>query len=100
MEIASDRNALVTSCASTLVAGMGAESAANGGCNKPASAHLLPNYTELGAYTLINFEAEYALDKYTTVAVGGTNLLDQNYELADGFPEAGRMFFANIRARF
>jgi iron complex outermembrane receptor protein len=34
------------------------------------------------------------------VAVGGTNLLDQNYELADGFPEAGRMFFANIRSKF
>jgi iron complex outermembrane receptor protein len=100
MEIASDRNALITSCASTLVAGLGAETAANGGCNKPASALLLPNYTKLGAYTLLNFQAEYAFDANTTVAVGGTNLLDQNYELADGFPEAGRMFFANIRSKF
>ena len=50
----------------------------------------LPNYVKIGAYALLNFNAEYAFDKNTTVAVGATNLLDQNYQLAQGFPEAGR----------
>jgi iron complex outermembrane recepter protein len=100
LELASDRSSLVTSCASTLVAGTGAENATNGGCNKPASATLLPNYDRIGSYALVNFQVEYAFDSNTTVAVGGTNPLDENYELADGFPEPGRMFFANMRAKF
>ena len=33
-------------------------------------------------------------------AMGATNLLDQNYQLAQGFPEAGRQFYANARVRF
>ena len=82
------------------MAGIGAETATNGGCNKPASATLLPDYDRIGSYALVNFQAEHAFDPNTTVAVGGTNLLDKNYELAEGFPEAGRMFFANMRAKF
>jgi len=35
-----------------------------------------------------------------TVAVGATNLLDQNYSLAEGFPEPGRQFYATARAKF
>ena len=100
MEIAGDRNVLVTSCASTLVAGLGAESATNGGCNKPASSNLRPNYVDIGSYALLNFQAEYAFDPKTTVAVGVTNLLDQNYTLAEGFPEPGRQFYATARAKF
>ncbi len=60
----------------------------------------MPNYVRLGAYALLNFNAEYVLDRNTTIAVGATNILDQNYELADGFPEAGRQFYANARVRF
>jgi iron complex outermembrane receptor protein len=60
----------------------------------------LPNYINIGAYALVNFQAEYAFDPNTSLAIGGTNLLDENYQLADGFPEPGRQFFANVRARF
>jgi iron complex outermembrane receptor protein len=34
------------------------------------------------------------------MTIGGINLLDQNYSFAEGFPEPGRQFFANLRARF
>jgi iron complex outermembrane receptor protein len=34
------------------------------------------------------------------MTIGGINLLDQNYSFAEGFPESGRQFFANLRARF
>ena len=52
----------------------------------PSAAAARPNYDRIGSYALVNFEAEYAFDPETTVAVGGTNLLDENYELAQGFP--------------
>ena len=102
VELASDRTSLITSCASTLTS-PSASQATSGLCSPvgaPSAAAARPNYDRIGSYALVNFEAEYAFDPETTVAVGGTNLLDENYELAQGFPEAGRMFFANMRARF
>ena len=83
VEIASDRSSLVTSADSTLL-------------STPAS----PNYVKVGSYALVNFQAEYQFDKNFSGAIGATNLLDENYELANGFPEAGRQFFANMRAKF
>jgi iron complex outermembrane receptor protein len=104
VEIASDRAALVTSCYSTLVSTGGTNptpiSSTNGNCGKTTATDILPNYINIGAYALVNFQAEYAFDGNTSLAIGGTNLLDENYELADGFPEPGRQFFANLRARF
>ena len=52
------------------------------------------------AYAILNFQAEYAFTKEFITAVGVTNLLDQNYSLADGFPEPGRQFYATARAKF
>jgi iron complex outermembrane receptor protein len=106
LEVASDRVSLVTSCASTLVAGGGPNpfpiSAANGNCAKPVvpGAQTLPNYVNIGSYALLNFNAEYAFTDNFSTAVGATNLLDQNYALANGFPEAGRQFYATARAKF
>lgn len=103
MEIATDRNVLVTSCASTLIANQApaaAESSANGGCHNSGTFTGKPNYVELGSYALLNFQAEYAFTDNMTTAVGVTNLLDQNYTLAEGFPEAGRQFYATARAKF
>jgi iron complex outermembrane receptor protein len=99
IELASDRTALVTSCGSTLVDSAG-NAAQTGQCGKAASPQLLPNYVNIGAYALVNFRAEYAFDDNTTLAIGGMNLLDENYSLAEGFPEPGRQFFASMRARF
>ncbi len=74
VEIASDRSSLVTSADSTLL-------------STPSS----PNYVKVGSYALVNFQAEYQFDQnFSLGAIGATNLLDENYELADGFPEAGR----------
>ena len=64
----------------------------------PNNASRLPNYAKLGSYALVNFQAEYAFDTNTSAAFGVTNLTDQNYSLAEGFPEAGRQFFVNVQA--
>jgi iron complex outermembrane recepter protein len=106
LEVASDRIALVTGCASTLVPGGGAApfpiSATNGNCGKPvvAGAQTLPSYVNVGSYALINLRADYDFTQNLSAAIGVTNLLDQNYELADGFPEPGRQFYATARAKF
>ena len=58
------------------------------------------SYIETGAYALVNVQAEYKFTENFTAAIGGTNLTDENYSLAEGFPEAGRQFFANARVKF
>jgi iron complex outermembrane receptor protein len=55
---------------------------------------------QTGSYSLLNLQAEYAVDQNLTASIGATNLLDQNYALAEGFPEPGRQFFVNLKARF
>jgi iron complex outermembrane receptor protein len=32
--------------------------------------------------------------------VAARNILDENYVLTDGYPEAGRNFFVNLRSKF
>jgi outer membrane cobalamin receptor len=32
--------------------------------------------------------------------LGGRNLLDKNFQLADGFPEVGRTLFAKLQVTF
>ena len=101
--VASDRNVLVTSCASTLVQspGPGVNVMQHGNCNKPAGSFTgTPSYIKLGAHALVNFQAEYEFNDNASMAVGVTNLLDENYALAEGFPEPGRQFYANARVRF
>ncbi len=103
LELAADRTALVTSCASTLVTtggGTGSSNATNGNCGKTSGYTGKPNYVDIGALALVNFQAEYVFNDNTTMTVGAINLLDENYSLAEGFPEPGRQFFANLRARF
>ncbi len=57
-------------------------------------------YIDTGAYALLNVQAEYKFSENFSAAIGGTNLTDENYELVEGFPEAGRQFFANARVKF
>jgi iron complex outermembrane receptor protein len=57
-------------------------------------------YIETGAYALANLQAEYRFTDNASAAIGVTNIFDENYELAEGFPEAGRQFFANARVKF
>jgi iron complex outermembrane receptor protein len=102
LELAGDRTALVTSCASTLVQTGGALTPPNantGNCQRASGAQA-PNYVNIGAYALLNFRADYDWTENFSTAVGVTNLLDQNYSLAEGFPEPGRQFYATARAKF
>jgi len=113
LELATDRVAMVTNCSSTLIITNTSSGAtpsgavsAHGNCNKafgdgPANAtQTRPNYINIGSYALLNFRADYAFTENFSAAVGVTNLLDQNYELSDGFPEPGRQFYATGRVRF
>ena len=60
----------------------------------------VPFYASAGSYDLLNLNVEYKVNENISASVGGTNLLDQNYELVEGFPAAGRQFFGNVRAKF
>jgi iron complex outermembrane receptor protein len=101
LEVASDRTVLVTSCDSTLVALGNTNNQQQGACGKATGTFTgRPSYVDIGSYAMLNFQAEYAFTKEFTTAVGVTNLLDQNYSLAEGFPEPGRQFYATARAKF
>ena len=59
-----------------------------------------PNvFLKTGSYFLLNLEAEYAFTENLDFQIGARNLLDQNYQLAVGFPSEGRSFFINLRYR-
>lgn len=102
LELASDRVALVTNCSSTLVSNGNANNASAGACGKtaPTAQNTYPSYVNIGSYALLNFRADYAFTENFSAAVGVTNLLDQNYSLAQGFPEPGRQFYATARVKF
>jgi iron complex outermembrane recepter protein len=58
------------------------------------------SYIETGSFALANLQAEYKFSENVSAAIGATNIFDENYSLVEGFPEAGRQFFANGRVKF
>jgi iron complex outermembrane receptor protein len=58
------------------------------------------DYIKTGAYALANLQAEYKFTENASAAIGVTNIFDEDYALAEGFPEPGRQFFANARMKF
>lgn len=58
-----------------------------------------PRYYRTGSYTLVNLALDWRLNPQIDVLLGGRNLLDRSYELVDGFPEAGRSLYVNLRAQ-
>lgn len=58
------------------------------------------NTVRLDGYTLINLKAVYRPMQKLSLEAGVTNLTDKNYELDSGFPNPGRMWFANASYRF
>lgn len=57
-------------------------------------------YYKTGSYLLLNLSADYAVTEQVTLTAAVQNLGDQDYQLTAGFPEAGRSFYASVRARF
>ncbi len=57
-------------------------------------------FIRTGAYALVNLSADYDVTDRLRLTVAAQNLGDQNYQLTDGFPEAGRSFYLSARARF
>ncbi|MDR3089769.1 MAG: TonB-dependent receptor [Desulfobulbaceae bacterium] len=51
-------------------------------------------------FITMNAKLDYDFAQGFTVEAGVSNVLDKNYELEEGWPEAGRMFFANLRYSF
>jgi iron complex outermembrane receptor protein len=57
-------------------------------------------YTHLGGFTLLGAKALWKPRKDLSLEIGVANLMDQNYELQDGYPMPGRTYFANMKYSF
>ena len=64
---------------------------------EPASTWPEPQI-EIGAHTLVDLLVEVRLTDQVTISSGGKYLLDQDYELVWGLPQAGRSFDVTMRA--
>jgi len=53
-----------------------------------------------GSYALFNLSAAYDLDERVTLFARADNLLDREYEVADGFRGLSRTVIGGVRARF
>ncbi len=58
------------------------------------------NTLELSGFTTLDLKADYELIAGLKVAAGVTNVTDENYTLAEGFPNPGRMWYADIIYQF
>jgi len=56
--------------------------------------------TTTGGFTLFNIRTAVPLWKKIALEGGVNNLTDRNYALAEGYPEAGRNYFANLIFRY
>ena len=57
-------------------------------------------FIKVGEYVLANLQLQYRINPTTELAIGGRNLLDENYQLAFGYPEEGRTYYAKLRLDF
>ena len=58
------------------------------------------SFTKVGSYVLANLQLQYRGSDAWELALGARNLLDRNYQLAFGYPEAGRTYYAKVRLDF
>lgn len=54
----------------------------------------------LPGYTTFDLKASIKLPKGITISAGLENAFDKNYSLGEGYPEAGRSWFTNVRYAF
>ena len=57
-------------------------------------------YVRIGDYTQLNLQVQYRGSDLWEIAAGASNLLDESFELAQGYPEPGRNFYARLRLNF
>ncbi len=57
-------------------------------------------YVHLSGYAKYNTKVIYEATNHLSFDVGVNNLLDRNYYLTYGYPDAGRLFFSNVRYKF
>jgi iron complex outermembrane receptor protein len=57
-------------------------------------------YYRTGAYVNGAIKAEYQLRHGTSISASVRNLFDQNYQLVDGYPEAGRSYQLSLKASY
>lgn len=55
---------------------------------------------EAGEFVVINTKVSYEPLKDVMLEAGVNNLLDRDYELTEGYPEAGRSYFVQARYKF
>lgn len=58
------------------------------------------NYLKTDGFVLANLNFEYQFNEHASTYFGVRNIFDKNYELVDGFPEAGRTFHVMSRIKF
>jgi iron complex outermembrane receptor protein len=58
------------------------------------------NTVKLGNYTTLNLKGAYRPTKALTLEAGVNNTTDKDYSFSNGFPQPGRMWFANTSYRF
>jgi len=58
------------------------------------------SYLRTGQYALVNLQVQWDFTDNARIALGGRNLTDELYELAWGFPQPGRTFYAKIQVGF
>ena len=64
------------------------------------SSRWVSDVTSLDAFTVLNVKAVYRSKRGASLELGVDNATDEVYALADGFPAAGRSWFATARFRF
>lgn len=47
-------------------------------------------------YFVMNGQASYRFAHYLTAEIGVNNIFDKNYTIQEGYPEAGRTFYASL----
>jgi iron complex outermembrane recepter protein len=57
-------------------------------------------YVKTGAYSLLDLDVTYELSRSLQFGAGFKNLLDDDYQLAWGYPQQGRIFYLKTRTIF
>ena len=53
-----------------------------------------------GSFAVVNFNAAYVITPHWAVRAGINNVLDRNYQYVVGYPNPGRMYWANLTYTF